>query len=75
METARVFVGDGWDAYCGPQLASQNELNDGDGDALLGSSSDIGKCINDSRVELGLEENCKPNSIVDRMYLPTCLTA
>jgi hypothetical protein len=61
IETAQVLVGDGLDASCGPQLESQNELRIEDDDGLLGSSSDTRKCMKDSRLEFGLEENCKPS--------------
>ncbi len=70
-----MLVGDGSDASCGPQLASQYEFKDGDDEGLVGSSSDNGKCIYDSNVEFGLEVNCSPKSIIDSIYFLTCFTA
>lgn len=40
-----MLVGDGNDASCGPQLASQKECSDGEEEGLVGSSSWSGKCI------------------------------
>jgi hypothetical protein len=70
-----MLVGEGLDASCGPQLVSQKLLEAGDVEGTVGSLFDNGKCIKDSKEELGFDVNCRPNSIVDKMYLPTCLTA
>jgi hypothetical protein len=69
METFLRLVGEGLDASCGPQLASQKVLKEGVEDGAVGLSSDKGKCLQDSNVEFALEENCRPNSIVDYIYI------
>lgn len=48
-----MFMGDGLEASCIPQFSSKNELNKGDIEGEIGSSSDHGTCINDSKVEYG----------------------
>jgi hypothetical protein len=40
-----MFMGDGLEASCIPQFASKNQLNKGDFEGEIGSSSDHGTCI------------------------------
>jgi hypothetical protein len=65
IETGWIFVGEGWEASCGPQLASQKAVIVGIADVSDGSGR--GKWIKFSKELPALVENSNPKSIVDKM--------